>query len=112
MRPTSSGIKPYAWRSVGSTRSSGLYVVGEPGVEVVKKGRCFSKSLLSSEPGVSDMGRSEDGDAENEEEEEEREERSGEPKPIEPLAMRLRMVFWRPTKAPAKMKRMLSVRME
>lgn len=31
-------------------------------------------------------------------------------KPMEPLAMRLRMTFWRPTKAPAKMKRMLSVR--
>ena len=34
----------------------------------------------------------------------------GEPKPMLPLAMRLRISLWRPTKAPAKMKRMLSVR--
>lgn len=38
------------------------------------------------------------------------EERMGEPKPMLPLAMRLRTNLWRPTKAPAKMKRMLSVR--
>ena len=77
----------------------------------MKKGRCFSKSLLSSEPGVREMGRSAEG-PKDEEEEEEREERMGDPKPMEPLAMRFRIVFWRPTKAPAKMKRMLSVRME
>lgn len=40
----------------------------------------------------------------------EEEERMGEPKPIEPLAMRFMTILCRPVKAPAKMKRMLSVR--
>ena len=68
----------------------------------VKKGRCFSKRRRSSEPAVRDKGL--DGL------EEEVLERRGEPKPMLPLEMRSRMIFWRPTKAPVKMKRMLSVR--
>lgn len=74
---------------------------------VVKKGRCFSKSLLSSEPARTEMEVSE-GPVEGEERREE--ERMGELKPMLPLARRFMMVFWRPTKAPQQMKRMLSVR--
>lgn len=52
----------------------------------------------------------EEDDELEEEDEEWEEERIGEPKPMLPLAMRLRMTFWSPTKAPAQMKRILSVR--
>ena len=38
------------------------------------------------------------------------EERIGDPKPMEPFAIRFIINFWRPTNAPVKMKRMLSVR--
>lgn len=42
--------------------------------------------------------------------EDEEEERIGEPKPIEALAIRFRTSFCRPTNAPVKIKRILSVR--
>lgn len=47
-----------------------------------------------------------------EEEEEEAEDLMGELKPIDPFSMRFWIILSRPIKAPAKMKRILSVRME
>ena len=92
---------------MGSTRSRGLYCVKglSLGAAGVKKGRCFSNSLLSSEPDLTEMLV-----AILPEVDEDEDERRGEPKPIEPLAMRFMISFCRPTKAPAKMKRILSVR--
>lgn len=69
----------------------------------MKKGRFFAKSLLSSEPDFTDM-------LESMFPEDEEEERIGEPKPIEPLAILFRTSFCRPTNAPVKIKRILSVR--
>ena len=69
----------------------------------MKKGRFFAKSLLSSEPAFTDM-------LESMFPEDEEDERIGEPKPIEPLAIRFRTSFCRPTNAPVKIKRILSVR--
>ena len=109
MRPTSSGIKPYVCRSVGSTRSRGLYSVraGWSGDWGAKNGRCFSKSLLSSDPVFTEIMLSRPPD---DREDDEEEERMGEPNPIEPLATRFMTILCRPVKAPAKMKRILSVR--
>lgn len=56
----------------------------------------------------SSWGFEEDGE---EDEDGMEEERMGAPKPMLDFETRLRISFWRPTKAPAKMKRMLSVRM-
>ena len=69
----------------------------------MKKGRFFAKSLLSSEPALTDM-------LESMFAEDEEEERIGDPKPIDPLAIRFRTSFCRPTNAPVNIKRILSVR--
>ncbi len=70
-------------------------------------GRCFSNSLLSSDPVFTEMMLSRPPDGREDEEEEER---MGDPNPIEPLATRFMTVLCRPVNAPAKIKRMLSVR--
>ena len=72
----------------------------------MKKGRCFSKRRRDSGSGLRDRG----VEVEEEEEVEALLERRGEVKPMLPLEMRSRIIFCRPTKAPVKMKRMLSVR--